>query len=143
MSLPEGWEWLDELPDWDPPQELRGPANSVALNLAIKMLSCDILSNDVCALVGEFVTEYSLFNGWFLRDAKGASGDERQLAQVAGIGQEQTRSVYEAWERFNVATTADGPNEEVRQLIQSRRDELAVALNEAVEALSAARSGRV
>ncbi|KJK58196.1 hypothetical protein [Saccharothrix sp. ST-888] len=141
MAFPEGWEWLDELPTWEPPKELRGPASSTALNLAIKMLSCDILGNDVCALVGRFVTEHSLFNVWFLRDAKGSGRDARQLAQLSSIGREQTRLVFESWERFLAATSVEGPNEHVRELIRLRSGELSESLRNASVALTKARDG--
>jgi hypothetical protein len=143
MALPEGWEWLDELPTWEPPQELRSPASSTALNLAIRMLSCDILGNDVCALVGRFVTEYSLFNIWFLQDAKKSGRDARQLAMLSSVGREQTRLVFESWERFLAATSAEGSNEDVRKLIRLRSDELSESLGNAIVALEESRNGPI
>ncbi|MGW1257536.1 hypothetical protein ACWD5Q_20700 [Streptomyces sp. NPDC002513] len=140
MAWPEGWDWLDELPIWDPPEELRGPVRPVAINLAIKMLSCDILSNEVRVLVGGFVAEYSLYNLWFLRDAKASGKDARQLARFSGLAREQTRLVYESWQRFQDATSSQGEHSEVRKSIQLRSQELSEALSRAVDVLRDAKS---
>lgn len=133
MAWPEGWDWLDELPIWEPPEELRGPVRPVAVNLAIMMLSCDILSNEVRALVGGFVAEYSLYNLWFLRDAKTSGRDTRELARFSGLAREQTRLVYESWRKFQDATSSQGEDSEVRKSIQLRSQELSEALSRAVD----------
>lgn len=139
MSLPEGWDWVNELPTWEPPEELRGPVGPVALNLAIRVLSCDVLSNHIRALVGSFITEYSLFNIWFARDVKSTGLNGRRLAQLSTIGREQTRLVYEDWRKFEAAIQADGPNEQVRLLVETRADSLAASLRNAVAAFQGAR----
>lgn len=141
MSLPEGWEWLDELPEWEPPQELMGPAKSVELNLAIRMLSCDILGKNICALVGRFVTEQSLFTIWFLRDVKGSGRDIRELALISNISWEQTRLVFESWERFESNLKSEGSNHDVRARIQASSEELVRSLQDAIDTLIKARSG--
>lgn len=141
MPAPRGWEWFDELPEeWEPPEELLSPSNSPEHNLAILMLSCDVLGRDVCALIGRFITEQSLFTLWFLRDVKRSGRDLKEAALISGIGHHWTRQVYEAWMRFYSSTKTEGPNEGVRTLIVEARAELAKALQNAVDALAAVRT---
>ncbi|WP_162906971.1 hypothetical protein [Allorhizocola rhizosphaerae] len=132
MSLPEGWEWLDDVPDeWEAPEELRRPTRFPHANLAIRMLSCEYLSHENRVLLGRFISEYSLFQMWYLDERKESGGDPKEAALLAQVPMNQTRLVYEAWKQLE--------NAEGAQLKDAAQAALADALWEAVAGLAHAR----
>ncbi|WP_327136051.1 hypothetical protein OG311_38980 (plasmid) [Streptomyces sp. NBC_01343] len=140
LSMPEGWEWLDEMPDeWHPPEELKEPSNAAEINLAIQILSCDSVSLEIRALVGRFVTEQSQFTSWFLREVKGSGRDLSEVALISRSPLKQTRLVFEAWKRFQECLNAAGRDEDLFPKISASKNNLAGALTDAVDALVAAR----
>ncbi|MFD7631533.1 hypothetical protein ACFV7Q_36930 [Streptomyces sp. NPDC059851] len=139
MSMPEGWEWLEEMPDeWHPPEELRGPSNAAAINLAIQILACDVVSLEIQALVGRFIIEQSQFTSWFLREVKGAGRDLREVALISQSSLKQTRLVFEAWKALQESLNAKGRDEDLFPVIAAKKDALAGALTDAADALAEA-----
>lgn len=100
MSLPEGWEWLDDIPDWSPPSELEEPTKVHSTNLVIQMLSSESLGNALIDLVGQFLSEKARFNMWFAQEAKRKASSPKELALLGYVYVDQTRRVYEAWAEF-------------------------------------------
>ncbi|MFJ1595700.1 hypothetical protein [Streptomyces sp. NPDC088261] len=139
--MPEGWEWLDEVPQWIIPDELLGPASSPAVNLSIRMLSCNILSKDACALVGRFITESSLFTIWFLEDVKGSSRSMQDVALLLSASNEQTRLVFETWTKFEASLNFQRDGEDARALVRETGDRLEMSIRKAVGALAEIRKG--
>ncbi|MGV9315390.1 hypothetical protein ACWDR0_24875 [Streptomyces sp. NPDC003691] len=140
MSMPEGWEWLEEVPgEWNPPGEIQDPSNSVGVNLAIQILSCDAVGLNIRVLVGRFIAEQSNFTIWFLREVKGSRRDLREVAIISRTPSVQTRLVFEAWSVFRGALTEAGSVEELLPKVVAGRDGLSRALVEAIDKLVAAR----
>ncbi|WP_143667181.1 hypothetical protein [Streptomyces sp. ms184] len=136
MSMPPGWEWLDEMPDeWHPPEELKKPSNAAEINLAIQILSCDSVSLEIRALVGRFITEQSHFTSWFLKEVKGSGRDLSEVALISRSPLEQTRLVFEAWKKFQQCLGATGRDEDLFSKISASKNNLAGALNDAADAL--------
>ncbi|GAA3681638.1 hypothetical protein GCM10022267_80530 [Lentzea roselyniae] len=98
MKEPDGWEWVDELPDeWRPPQELEAPTNDPGTNLAIRLLSDDkTVGHNVRVLVGQWIAERSLLTLWFLGDMGGARGRIRLEAELAALDSNLQHAVYDA-----------------------------------------------
>lgn len=138
MAFPDGWEWLQEVPDeWEPPAELRTPTALPRINLPLQMLAMDILSNDSIDLVGQFISESARFNVWFATVAKGSGRTPKELAMVGQAPGNQLRKVYEAWKDFR------GAYERCRGDIQGFLGEqkaLDAALRRAVEELQEVRA---
>lgn len=141
--MPEGWEWLDELADeWQPPEELQGPSNGVPVNLAIQILSCDVLDLEARALVGRFITEDAQFTSWFLREVKGSGRDIQQVAALSRTPFRQARLVFAAWQHFRECLHLEGQAEDVAPLLAAAREALDAALSTAVDTLVTARGDR-
>ncbi|WP_372410410.1 hypothetical protein [Streptomyces luteireticuli] len=102
MSVPGGWEFLEELPDkvWPVPEEIAGPTGSLSSNLAIRMLTSDALGNDMVALVGDYLAEGARFNWWFGSYGKGRVSI-RQMSECSSLSRESVRMIYEAWRKFS------------------------------------------
>jgi len=112
VSRPAGWDWLDEVPDdWVPPEDLSGPTGSVDTDLAIRLLSCEILGPEVRAAVGRFVTEQAQYLLWFLTEGR-----------AAGI------------------RALDAPDEVLRQRRVDASAALEITLDKAVDALKSRRT---
>ena len=138
MSLPSEWEWLEEVSHgWEPPAELRGPTGVPKVDLAIAMLSCDRLGNDLIELVGELISEDARFTMWFVQEAKGRVESEKELALLSLVPEEQLEHVYEAWAAYMRADReAGGKVAEV----QAERRGLEHALRRAIGRLAEVRS---
>lgn len=107
MSLPEGWEWLDELPpDWSPPAEITVPTGMPRVDLPIRMLSSKALGNDLIDLVGQLLSAGARFTMWFGAEAKTKVASPKDLAELLVASGEQIRHVYEAWQAFIDAYTS-------------------------------------
>ncbi|MGH3750152.1 MAG: hypothetical protein ACRDT8_22450 [Micromonosporaceae bacterium] len=133
MSLPEGWEWLDEIPpEWSPPAELKSPSKNPSTNLAIQMLSSDSLDNDLVDLVGQFISEKARFNLWFLLEAKKKASSLKELALLGLVYNHQSRAVYEVWTDFIDAYRA---NDKLAGTFDAEKASLKAALGEAVSKL--------
>ncbi|MFJ4005842.1 hypothetical protein ACIPWL_20665 [Streptomyces sp. NPDC090023] len=108
MTLPEGWEWLDDVPSgWVPPEELRVPTGILSTDLPIRMLSSRALGNDLVDLVGRLLSESARFSIWFGSEAK-KTASPKELALLSLTTNEQHRHVYEAWTSFIDAYNASG-----------------------------------
>lgn len=108
MPLPEGWEWIEEVPSgWTPPEELRVPTGIVRLDLPIMMLSSGSLGNDLIDLVGQLLSEGSRFSMWFAVEAK-KKVSPKDLAILSMTVSNQLQPVYEAWKEFIDAYESSG-----------------------------------
>lgn len=102
------WAWLGRLPDeWVPPDELRDPTDSPALNLLIKMLSSQAFGNDDLELVGRFLSEKALYSKWMASEAKKILSPEK-LVLLTVASEDRTRRIYEAWRNFISAFDSAG-----------------------------------
>ncbi|MEV6595572.1 hypothetical protein AB0M36_01760 [Actinoplanes sp. NPDC051346] len=109
MTLPEGWGWLDDLPEeWVPPAEIREPTSNAALNLTIKMLASQILGNDLIELVGMLIAESARYSIWFGSEAKAKVSSNKELAVLSMLGYEQARLVYDAWLPYSSSFGSSG-----------------------------------
>jgi hypothetical protein len=109
MTLPEGWEWLNDMSEeWVPPAEIRQPTNNAALNLMIKMLASQIQGNDIIELVGMLIAESARFSIWFASEAKRKVASNKELAVLSTRGHEQARLIYEAWLGYVAAFESSG-----------------------------------
>lgn len=98
MPMPDGWDWLEEVPaGWAPPVELRVPTGIARVDLPIMMLSSNALGNDLIDLVGQLLSEGARFSMWFGSEAKKKESWPKQLAALLVTTNEQLRRVYEAW----------------------------------------------
>ncbi|MFF0383231.1 hypothetical protein [Streptomyces sp. NPDC004286] len=137
MTLPEGWEWMDEIPSgWSPPEELRRPTGVVGVDLPIRMLSSNTLGNDLIDLVGRLLSEGARFSIWFGSEAKRISSPE-QLAILSLKADEQHHRVYEAWTSFTDAYRASRGRVAA---FRSEEDALRRVLSDAVGVLAETRS---
>ncbi|BCB88104.1 hypothetical protein Psuf_054170 [Phytohabitans suffuscus] len=144
MPVPEGWEWLNDLPrEWEVPSELLEPAGSPEVNLVIGILSSEILGHEVRAAVGRFVTEHALFTIWFAEDVKRSDRSMKESALLSQIPAEGTRSVYDAWKKFRDVDGLDAPPEEIRNRRVAAAADLTAALEGAAEKLARVRDGNV
>ena len=107
MSFSEGWEWLGEEPEWDPPAELRQPTQVWMHNLVISMLSSGILGNDSLCFVGELLTKYAAFNSWVSGEAKSVLDASELLARAGALDTIGART-YEAWDAYRTWHEAAG-----------------------------------
>lgn len=109
MPLPDGWEWLDEVPSgWSPPAELLVPTGMIRVDLPIRMLSSNTLGNDLIDLVGQLLSESARFSIWFGSEAKRKVSSPKQLAVLSLTTNDQFHRVYEAWASYTGAYEASG-----------------------------------
>ncbi|MFC1429147.1 hypothetical protein ACEZDB_00530 [Streptacidiphilus sp. N1-3] len=130
MARPQGWEWLDDLPDeWEAPSDLQIPTPYPEVNLAIRLLSCDFLGFEVRAAIGRFVTQEALYDIWFLENFEAAGWGMKKAAQLREVPMEQTRIVYEAWKVLDSINGLEAPN----NILRERRVIAIAALKTALE----------
>ncbi|MGW2895398.1 hypothetical protein ACWDAO_12450 [Streptomyces sp. NPDC001212] len=104
MTLPDGWEWMNEVPSgWSPPAELLVPTGMVRVDLPIRMLSSKTLGNDLIELVGRLLSESARFSIWYGSEAKRKIASPKQLAILSLTTNEQLHRVYEAWTSYITA----------------------------------------
>ncbi|WP_331742261.1 hypothetical protein [Streptomyces sp. NBC_01006] len=137
MSLPPSWGWLDGIPDeWDPPEELLTPSSSIENNLAIKILSSELIGAKISEWTGRFVVEQSLLSVW-LHEAK--QGDAEMAVRLSGEALEQTRLVFEAWKPLEMLLSPRGARPEGRNEVRQQAARLVDTLRQSVDALRAMR----
>ncbi len=130
MARPQGWEWLDELPDeWEAPSDLQSPTPYPEVNLTIQLLSCDFLGFEVRAAIGRFVTQEALYDIWFVENVEAAGWGMKRTAQLREVPMEQTRIVYEAWRALDSIRGIEAPNDVLRE----RRVDAIAVLKAALE----------
>jgi hypothetical protein len=140
MSESERSRWLREVrQDWEVPEELLTPATAIESNLAIRILSCDVVGHEVRVLLGHFIAEQSLFTIWFLQEVKNTSVDSEEAILMTGFGDEQTMLVYDAWKKLESAIGADAFAGQRVQVLAGAAG-LVNALEEAVRKLVGIRS---
>jgi hypothetical protein len=136
MSLPDGWEWLDEIPPaWSPPAELRTPTGVLRVDLSIRMLSSNSLGNDLIELVGQLLSESARFSIWFGSRAK-KEVSPKQLALLSQTTNEQLHHVYEAWVPYINAHEESGRRVGT---FESEEEALRCALSDAIRNLAETR----
>ncbi|GAB1644303.1 hypothetical protein KRMM14A1259_47260 [Krasilnikovia sp. MM14-A1259] len=129
MPMPQGWEWLDDLPDeWEAPPDLQIPTPYPEVNLAIRLLSCEFLDFGIRAAIGRFITEEALYDLWFVDHLESAGWDARRSALLREVPMEHTRTVYEAWKELDSINQLDAPN----AVLLNRRREAITALGAAL-----------
>ncbi|GLW58990.1 hypothetical protein Kpho01_70000 [Kitasatospora phosalacinea] len=137
MSLPPNWGWLDGIPDeWEPPEELLTPSNSIENNLAIKILSSELVGAEISEWTGRFVVEQSLVLAW-LHQAK--QGDAEMAMRLSGEALEQTRLVFEAWKPLETLLSPQSASPEGRKEVRQQAARLVDTLRRSVDALRAMR----
>ncbi|MFF4850556.1 hypothetical protein [Streptomyces sp. NPDC001194] len=137
MSVPPNWGWLDEMPDeWDPPAELLAPSNSIENNLAIKILSSELVGAKISEWTGRFIVEQSLLSAW-LHEAK--QGDAEMAVRLSGEALEQTRLVFEAWKPLETLLSPHGARPDGRNEVREQAARLVATLRRSVDALRAMR----
>lgn len=134
-NLPEDWKWLDELPEtWAIPEEIRTPTRIPQHNLSIRMLSSQMIGNDVVVLLGTWLTKYAEFNMWGATKGKGvAAVSVRDLAFRVAESRDITRRIYVAWREYEVKMEATGRRFNSGQ---PEYDALVVSLRDGIEKLS-------
>ncbi|MFF2549629.1 hypothetical protein ACFVUS_01465 [Nocardia sp. NPDC058058] len=131
------WDWINDLPDWDQPEELTKNDVPATHNLAILLLSCNLVSNEIQALVGRYITEVANLNVWL------AAGGQQHLDARAFITltthvEQYTRKTYEAWKDLEAALnpTHEITPEESRAKIATTSQSLQFTLIEAIDFMS-------
>jgi hypothetical protein len=138
MPLPDGWEWLDEIPSgWSPPAELRVPTGIARVDLPIMMLSSNALGNDLIDLVGQLLSEGARFSIWFGSEAKERVSSPERLAELSLTTNEQLRRVYEAWKLYIDAYEGSGRRSGT---FDSEEHSLRGVMLDAIDRLAAART---
>lgn len=97
--MPDAWEafYSPDFPvGWRYPSELERPSSSLVGNLAILMLSRDIIGNDIVEALGLYLAADSRFNVWYGEGAGGVR-TPREMAELRASDLENLRRVYEAW----------------------------------------------
>lgn len=120
--------------NWELPEELQAPVRHASSNLAIRMLSCPTIGHDVLTLLGQFITEQSLMNIWFLEDVKGSDRGLEEVLSLTEFGEKQTRLVYEAWKNYQISIS-DERLDGKRERIVACSEALVGALENAIAAL--------
>jgi hypothetical protein len=144
MPVPQGWEWLDDLPDeWEAPPDLGVPTPYPEVNLAIRLLSCEFLGFEVRVAIGRFVSEEALYDMWFIENVETASWGMKKSALLREVPMEQARIVYEAWKRFEGVGELDAPSEDLRKKRMAASSELVATLERAAETFVRIREGGV
>lgn len=139
MPLPDGWEWLDEVPSgWTPPAELLVPTGMFRVDLPIRMLSSNTLGNDLIDLVGRLVSEGARFSIWFGSEAKKKVSSPKQLAMLSLTTNEELHRVYLAWISYIDAYESAGGRV---GCFDSEERSLRRALLDAISNLAATRAG--
>ncbi|MBT2472107.1 hypothetical protein J7E97_30660 [Streptomyces sp. ISL-66] len=137
VSLPPSWGWLDGIPDeWEPPEELLTPSSSIENNLAIKILSSELVGAKISEWTGRFVVEQSLLSAW-LHQAK--QGDAEMAMRLSGEALQQTRLVFEAWKPLEMLLSPHGGSSEGRNEVRQQAARLVDTLQQSVDALRAMR----
>jgi hypothetical protein len=121
-------DWLEEFrkppPGWDPPDDLKTPTHSPALNLAVSILTSNLIGNDLSELVGLWIAAMARLNMWYKDSAreKLPRGAYVQLFVLQGKAAE---GIYTSWCVYRAAIgdppvgDADG---EYDDLMQAARD---------------------
>ncbi|MFF0868719.1 hypothetical protein ACFYUV_43690 [Nonomuraea sp. NPDC003560] len=136
----EDWEWPKGLPPaWEAPEGLRVPTASVSLNLALQMLSSNIVGNDEIEVIAEFVLEKARFEQWTGRVDPPVT--LRQRFAVDRAVAEGLRVVHEAWvayeELYRTAGARAGNVAQEREaLLSAVREATAIVVRARTESFS-------
>lgn len=138
--MSEEWNWIEDLPEWDLPADLNAHDVPPPYNLAIMILSCKLLGNEVRALVGRYVTEYSYLNVWLASGGQQHLDGKAFLTLVSEIEQ-GTRRVYEAWKDLesSLNRSEEGTAEESLARISASSKSLETVLTGAVDFINRTR----
>ncbi|APA97245.1 hypothetical protein NS506_03192 [Nocardia seriolae] len=136
------WNWINDLPEWKVPSELHEFDCSTAFNIAIKLLACKYLPNEIQARVGKYITEYSLLN---IKLGQGQHGlDAKSFLTLQSDIQVRERSIYESWKEWDARRNSDGQgsDDEVEVGVIAAEEALRYSLDEAIELLNKARTAK-
>ncbi|MFC0436007.1 hypothetical protein [Kutzneria buriramensis] len=92
----------DGPPVWHGPSELAGPTKVLVVNLAVSVLSNDIVGNDITEAVGLYLAAYARFNVWYGNGAGGGKGPA-ELSAIRAWSGELSKSIYDAWKNYERA----------------------------------------
>lgn len=122
----EGWASLKgQPPNWEAPENLRGPTASTAINLAVQMMGSNMIGNDVIEVVAEFVSTKARIELWMgHRDPPLTLGQRLAVGRASSEG---LRIAYEAWVNYERAYRLAGGkisqvNQEKHTLIGAVRE---------------------
>lgn len=122
---------MDDLPSWEVPKELDGPSHSTSNNIAVILLSCSYLTNEIYDLVGAYVSQHALSDIWFVTSAK-RTLSPRELLGIVNRYDQLDRAVYEAWKELERCVHLEISPEELRPKVLAAKDDIAAALENAV-----------
>nr|MDT0657593.1 hypothetical protein [Micromonospora sp. DSM 115978] len=129
------WEWLrDEPSSSSVPELLRGPTASPPLNLGVQIIGSNIVGNDVVELAAQYIVEHARLELW-IGSHEPPLGFRQQFERGRGSS-EKMLAAFDAWVAFKAAYEASG-----RQIdrVRKEREEVKLALQVAIDALSRAR----
>jgi len=93
--------WEPDLPvGWRHPHELDGPSTSPLTNLAIRMLSSDVVGNDIAESVGLVIAADARFSVWHGEGGGRKTPTLRELADLRVAGSEIFHGIYVAWKEL-------------------------------------------
>ncbi|MFB8001340.1 hypothetical protein [Nocardia sp. NPDC056000] len=139
-SMNYDWDWINDLPDWDAPEELTKNDVPPTHNLAILLLSSNLVSNEIQALVGRYITEVANLNVWLSAGGQQRL-DARAFVTLTSHVEQYTRRIYESWKELEAAlnSTHDIAPEESRSRIAATSQSLQFTLIEAIDFMSSVR----
>ncbi|MFI0406043.1 hypothetical protein [Actinomadura sp. 3N508] len=130
-SIPDEWKWVSELPpSWEPPKELRYPARSPHLNLAVILLGSGIIGNDIIKLVGGHVALQAEFTIWAEQHDPPKSFKDKTLYGLLAL--EGVGSVYRCWLEYSAVFHASGG---LVGTYETERAALVAALEDAIKSI--------
>jgi hypothetical protein len=95
---------------WVPPAELAKPAVSPVDNLAIRMLSSNLIGNDSLEALGLYLAADARFNVWYGQGAGLPNPTGRELVELMVFRMDVFRRVYEAWCGLADSAADGGPS---------------------------------
>lgn len=104
----DDWAWIETLPkSWRAPAELQSPTRVPEINLAIKMLSSEMIGNDIIEQLGRFLSADAAHNMWFATAGK-RSRTPHELALLNVQSSEILGRIYEAWHQYSTTLERAG-----------------------------------
>lgn len=126
MSDLPAWmqEFRDPLPSRDPPDDLKVPTHSPAMNLAISMLASSVIGNDLIDLIGSWISAMARLNIWF-KDPDRRNLRQGEYPQLLVLQGNVAERVYNCWRAYVLALEKPSigvADREYEDLIDAVRD---------------------
>ncbi|MFJ8211196.1 hypothetical protein [Streptomyces sp. NPDC096033] len=106
--------WMESEESWAIPEELRRPANGIASNFAIIVLSSRFTSSSINQAVGALIVESSGFTTWFATEAKGRM-NSLDLLKLSETSMRLLRPCWESWKAYEEAHEEQMPKFPIEQ----------------------------